>query len=270
MTWVRNSARFLLVTIGIIMLTSLGIDASEYLTGSQSALGILADRATEGTCPEGMTFIEYGTNDFCIDTYEASPGVGCVVEVPAHDRDSARNIRTRECISVAVPETMPWVHVTYHQAREVCAKSGKRLPSNAEWYQAALGTTEASCNTDSVSAGVTGESECQSGAQVHDMIGNVWEWVDAGVEGGSYEERQLPETGYVQNADMNGVALATGTTSSESFHNDYFWSEPSGVRAMMRGGFYSSGGDAGLYSVHAAVEPNFSSPATGFRCVRDI
>lgn len=39
---------------------------------------------------------------------------------------------------------------------------------------------------------------------------------------------------------------------------------------MMRGGFYRSGEDGGIYSIHADIEPTFSSGAIGFRCVIDL
>ncbi len=267
----KGGLRFVLVTVGIIVLTSIGIDASQYLSGAPSALGILADHVTEGTCPTGMVFIEAGTEDFCIDAYEATPNPECLFNNPGYIEETAANIRTPECVPQSNSEGSPWVYVTYHQARELCAKAGKRLPSNAEWYTAALGTTEANCKVmgETVVRG-GGSSDCRSAAGVYNMIGNAWEWVDARVARGDYDGRRLPETGFVSNADTDGVALETGADPSAGFHHDYFWSDSSGETVMMRGGFFGSGEDAGLYSVHAAVAPNFASPATGFRCVRNI
>ena len=269
MKWLKHSLRFILVTVGIIVLTSFGIDASQYLTGSQSALGLLADRATEGGCPAGMTFIENGTDDFCIDTYEVSAADSCPVENPGHSSQSAENVRAASCIPISSEDKMPWTHVTYHQAIELCAKAGKRLPEQGEWYKASLGTQEAACPVSEANVSEAGEfSDCASTAGVKNMVGNIWEWVSGDVSNGVFNNRVLPETGFVQNADSNGVAVETGDSPQVNFHEDYFWSQPEGVKAMMRGGFYGSGSDAGIYSIHADIETNFSGSAVGFRCVK--
>ena len=70
---VLGGLRWLLVTMGIVLLTSITIDATTSHTISQSALGILARTVTQTTCPAGM--VEHTTADrrFCIDVYEVSP-----------------------------------------------------------------------------------------------------------------------------------------------------------------------------------------------------
>lgn len=270
MRWLRGGLRFVLVTVGIVILTSLGIDASQYLSGSQSALGLLVDRATEGECPTGMTIVRSGGGEnFCIDIYERSVSPDCPLLTMSQAADTATNINSAVCQSQTVADTVPWTYVTFHQAKELCAKSGLRLPTPNEWYQAALGTTEQSCVVNAHGSAHTGiQAACISGIGAYDMIGNVWEWVDAAVENGTYKDRVLPATGYVTNADIAGIAVSTESNPEASFHEDYFWSEPSGSLVMMRGGFYGSGSDAGLYSVHAGMESNFSGAAVGFRCVK--
>jgi len=100
------------------------------------------------------------------------------------------------------------------------------------------------------------------------MVGNVWEWVDAQVEGGNYDNRSLPDTGFVTGVDVDGIALATGDSENELFGRDYFWQSREGVRGMLRGGFYGSDTDGGLYAVNASVDLGFGSTGVGFRCVR--
>jgi formylglycine-generating enzyme required for sulfatase activity len=103
------------------------------------------------------------------------------------------------------------------------------------------------------------------------MVGNVWEWVDETVNGATYRERPLPPEGYVTEADAEGVAIATDAqTGSELYGNDYFWSKSEGVFGMIRGGFYGSDLDAGLYTVNASVPTNFATQGVGFRCVMSV
>lgn len=267
MKWVRRSLRFFLVTGGIIVLTSLGIDASQYLAGSQSALGILADRATETSCPAGMVQVSRAGDDYCIDEFEVSVGESCPITSPSHFAETAKNLESSSCVPESKADAMPWTQVTYHQAKELCAKAGKHLPTNAEWYEAALGTIATGClvSESAVSAGVQA-TECVSGIGARHMVGNVWEWVDAVAYDGALGEQELPLAGYVQNADQDGVAVQTGEESNAAFGDDYFWNEPTGAKAFVRGGFYNSGADGGLYSIHAGIDPSFAGAAIGFRC----
>jgi formylglycine-generating enzyme required for sulfatase activity len=100
------------------------------------------------------------------------------------------------------------------------------------------------------------------------MVGNVWEWVDATSDNGSFEQRTLPGEGYVIEADANGVPVAVGT-SSPSFGNDYFFIDPSGVKGMFRGGFWSMNEKAGIFTVNASIPTTFVGNAVGFRCARE-
>ncbi len=91
-------------------------------------------------------------------------------------------------------EKHPATEVSYFQAEEYCKSLGKRLPTDHEWEKAARGTDGFiyPWGNDFVDANAnTLESELNSTAEVgsrpagkspygvHDMAGNVWEWVDA-------------------------------------------------------------------------------------------
>jgi hypothetical protein len=268
MKWVLRAIRFSAVTVGIVVLTSLGIDASQYLTGSQSALGILVDKATTGECPLGMVRVSNSDRSFCIDAYEAKVGDGCPRAAPATSDETAANIAVGTCSPQSVQDGEPWINVSFHQAKELCARAGKRLPTNEEWYRAALGTPSNSCAIKSSGVQKSATNDCVSGVGAYDMVGNAWEWVDASVSDGLYSEVTLPSEGYVANADTAGMPTQTAAAPNQTFGSDYFWADPQGSYVMMRGGFYGSGEDAGLYAVHSKVDAAFSGNAISFRCVQ--
>lgn len=271
MNIVLKSARWCLVTVGIIMLTSFTIDATDTLNGSQSALSFLARSVTTEKCPADTKEFTLNGRLLCIDIYENSVGEDCVVGKPKSPVDTRNNLNDQNCQAVSLPDATPWLFVTQAQAANICAKKGARLPTPNEWYAAALGTPDTDvCNSNGSLINTGFSKACVSGVGAYDMVGNVWEWVAGEVVDGQYNGRSVPEEGYVSEIDSAGVAVVSTSSASLIFNEDYFWSKTEGVYAMMRGGFYGGGPDAGLYSTHSAIESSFSSGATGFRCVKDL
>lgn len=272
MKWFKGTLRFFLVTVGIIVLTSLTIDATDSFRTSQTALGILAGNVSlvEG-CPDGTLDLSIGEETWCVDRYENSPSAECPEPKPQSNLHTEENLRKADCQAESKVDALPWTNVTFHQAKELCARRGMQLPTNAQWYELALGTDDSlsACNLDSARPDTTGSHpQCQSARGVYDAVGNVWEWVDARVESGLYQNRTLPTEGFVLEADVDGVALLTTSTPQTLMHDDYFWSETTGSFAMMRGGYHGSKQDGGIYSIYAKVTPSFSSGAIGFRCLK--
>jgi formylglycine-generating enzyme required for sulfatase activity len=175
-----------------------------------------------------------------------------------------------ECVNfyaVSVPGAMPARYITWFQALAACRNAGKRLPNNAEWQMAALGTPDPgadgdgvkACNTtrkiDPVPTGTV--SACVSDAGVYDMVGNVWEWVgdwmqdSSGIDQGDQSSRT-----YGRDA-VFGINEAVP-------HIDRFPGN------LIRGGSYEvpTGTDAGVFAVRANVGPSTSRNDMGFRCVR--
>ena len=266
---ITQGLRFLFVTLGIVLLTSFTIDATDTLRGSQTALGILAENVSQPTCAEGMVLVKHADGSFCIDQFEVSVGEECIIALPASTVDTTHNISQKNCVPVSKPESMPWTFVARPQAAELCAKAGKRLPTSEEWFLGALGTTDTNlCNTNGKLAQTGKHAQCVSGVGAFDMIGNVWEHTNETVTEGVYQDRSLPEAGYVSLVDNSGVALETVSEPNALYHDDYFWSQTSGYFTIIRGGFYGSKLDGGLYAVHAQTDPNFASAAIGFRCVK--
>ncbi len=87
--------------------------------------------------------------------------------------------------AVSIPGVTPTANITWFQAAAAARNAGKRLPTNAEWQAAALGTPDpgvspgpADCNTNSSGPDLTGaRSHCKSDVGAFDMVRNPWEWV---------------------------------------------------------------------------------------------
>lgn len=265
--------RFLKIGVIIfsaVMLTSLAIDASDTLTGKSGTLLAQLAGSENSVCPEGMVHVPAALTFSCVDAFEVAASPECEVPVPKNQFDTVANIGKTACLTVSGNTLEPWRNITREQAAIMCARSGKRLPSAAEWYQFALGTPPEKCNITSGEV-KTGDfySECVSAVMIRNAVGNVWEWVSDDVIDGTYQGRTLPESGYVTQVDSGGVATITNKEVADNlFNEDYFWTNPAGMYAIIRGGFYGSKSDAGVYTIHAHTLPTFSGNAVGFRCVR--
>jgi formylglycine-generating enzyme required for sulfatase activity len=161
-----------------------------------------------------------------------------------------------QIFAVSIAGVAPSASITWFQAQQACANSGKRLLTNAEWQLAAAGTPDpgtdngtTDCKINSIDfPGDTGSrSACVSRHGAFDMVGNAEEWV----------------------ADW--VPLSGGCGSA-MFSNDRNClsgtSQPGGTAAITRGGSETSGTQAGVFALNALVQPHQSSNTLGFRCGR--
>lgn len=202
--WAVRILRSLVVLIGIIVLTSFTIDATDTLNNSQSALSFLAKQATETGCPANMVELNLGERSVCIDTYENSLSNGCPIANVSSVFEMQSNVNESDCSTVSLPDKTPAVLVNFHQAQTFCARRGGRLPDSYEWYDAALGTPDSDvCNIDSTLSVTGTRTECVSARGSYDMVGNAWEWVDGEVKAGVFDNRMLPANGFVSNADRS-------------------------------------------------------------------
>lgn len=261
----------LLVVVGVVILTSFTIDATDTLRGSSTAFSSLVGTWAATGCPAGTTELALADKNYCIDTYENSTTADCPATTPRTDAESKTNIDTADCQSASVATAQPWTAATFHQAKALCAKRGMRLPTPDEWYEAALGTpADERCVIDARQQQTGSKPECQSYRGAYDMVGNVWEWVDGQVQDGMYNNRSLPAEGYVTASAADGIATETSLQADQMYDGAYFWQDPAGEYVMMRGGFYGSGADASVYTTHAKVTASFHSDAIGFRCIVEM
>lgn len=176
------------------------------------------------------------------------------------------------------PKVIPARTINYFIGAAACRNSGKRLPTNAEWQTAALGTPDPwpqnsdpqydaakLCNLNGPSATLTGaRSQCKSDVDAFDMVGNVIEFVaDWG---------PLATTGANWNVFMPGFGGDVSNMGGPP--NGSVYGLPG---TTLRGGSFAvtpnSGGTgerAGVYAIDQNGAPNSIGDATaaGFRCAK--
>ena len=162
--------------------------------------------------------------------------------------------------AVSLPSEVPSASITWFQAQEACANSGKRLPTNAEWQVGANGTPDPApdngrtdCNTATAGAASSTGSRisCVSARGAFDMVGNVAEWVADWVPASTL----CPGWSGFSDDDM----CLSGSSSARTFPG-----------ALVRGGAFASigGTSAGPLAVRATYAPYHSANFIGFRCAR--
>lgn len=259
-----------LVILGAVVFSTVAIQASDLIRNID---GNLVGSAIESgnVCGEGSVQITLGSGEVCVDMYEASASESCPVSTLNSPAQTQENMNAFECQTQSVVGMQPWSFVSLTQAQQLCARSGKRLPSTDEWYSLALSMgDQSSCMTNGSSPAQTGVSSCTTQSGIHDMIGNVWEWIDAEVSDGVYNERTLPGSGFVQLVDSDGMVVETGSTGLEEYGTDYALTSSNGLRGVLRGGFYGSEDDAGIYAQNLAVPLDLRTVGVGFRCLRSL
>jgi formylglycine-generating enzyme required for sulfatase activity len=271
------------VVVSSTILATLAVNAADMhgraLTTYLGAMLLGAPEHRDVPCAPGMVPVDDALVPFCVDVYEASPGEGCPYDKPRSQDETNLNIADQDCMPASVPNTHPWTNVTQPQAALLCERAGKQLLSPGAWYVAARGTpdsaatlNEEQCNISANRAdgpALTGSGmRCVSDTGAYDMIGNVWEWVDGAVMRGVWDDVPLPPTGYVQGVDMHGMPRVTGSAADERFGGDRLWSDTQNDTGILRGGYYGSGSNAGIYAVYAASPLSFYAAAAGFRCAR--
>lgn len=262
-----------------------GAKGDQGLQGSPGAKGDKGDKGDKGetvvaTCSQDSVL----SGITCIDTYEASVWKttdASVIEkirfgtVTLADLTAASAVQLglspgdygagcpdtgNGCVNlyaVSIPGVTPSSYINWFQAAAVARNSGKRLPTNAEWQAAALGTPDgAPCfvSESAVAPVPTGTPGCVSNVGVFDMVGNLWEWVadwvplSAGLS-------PICDPGLFGTGDDNCLRAPVTTVG--------------GPGALIRGGAYGIGTRAGVFAVFGGLTPVYGNDSTiGFRAAR--
>jgi formylglycine-generating enzyme required for sulfatase activity len=273
---------------------------------ASQAVGALADELAElrsrvanletgpgRTCPTGMVSV----GDFCIDKYEASvwQNAGCTGtqygtttadDYPSTFPDNGNYATPLYACSMSA--VMPARMLTWFQAQQACAASGKHLCTNEEWQIAVAGTydpgtwpgssgacgsaspTPGQCitcasgprNTGQAGTVAGGTDDCISMYGAEDMIGNLWEWTAWWSQAGRTWQTSDGQGASPWPAAYNGDSTLNlnGTAHNGSA---YVAGLPA---AAIRGGRWDDGVGAGAFAVDLVVGPSYLLPNVGFRC----
>ncbi len=171
---------------------------------------------------------------------------------------------TSPLYAVSVAGVVPTSCVTWFQAEQACALSGKRLLRNQEWQRAAAGTPDPGTDDGGTDCNVGGfnrplesgsRAKCVSNWGTFDMVGNLEEWVADWVP----QSTDCPGWG----AFSDDVMCLAGASTTAT-----------GPGALVRGGFYQSFTEAGVFALDNRPTSTLgNSPASarkslGFRCAR--
>jgi formylglycine-generating enzyme required for sulfatase activity len=242
------------------------ISASEMNAKLNALKDAINRRYTADCAGNSANDIMVKVGSLCVDKYEASiwqnpDGTGIAYGVlngqtryPSGFPETGN--WTTPLYTVSRAGVKPSTGVTWFQAQQACALSGKRLLTNAEWQMAAAGTPDSTaCNVNNPNPDgtITGAyTGCASNYQVNDMVGNVSEWVADWMHGNTnpWAPIVIGTTNATYGSDgMGGVNPATSQGSGQNF-----------PAAIIRGD--------GVFGTYVGSAPSGTGISHGFRCAR--
>jgi len=271
------SASIVLWTIALFLYLSVTVMPGSSTSAPGEALG------NGRGCPVNMVRV----GPLCVDKYEATVWS----EPPTSDGrprgtrfgrtgdDYPCSFNGSDCsgvnpiYAVSLPDRTPSAFIAWFQAQQACLNVSKRLPTNAEWQGAAVGTEPGAddgvhdCNTSTAKhvVGTGNRNRCVSSFSAFDMVGNLIEWTADWTQGSSVPFAPSSGTAGPDFGDdfMVGTNPASSAGAGENFPS--VLARGGGFRAGL---FSPNGSGAGAFAVNAHFSPAVSAEDGGFRCVQ--
>ena len=194
-------------------------------------------------------------------------------------------------IPQSTPAGEPWIEIDYHDARAACESAGLKLITELQWLALAHDIANQDANwtggkvgegsiyqglhKDTVSSAQPGNYEStdpeerrwfvlSNGEKVFDFAGNAYSWVFDNVQG--------DDAGLVAQAfAADSPSIATAPYPSMEKGVGWIPKASSGWSgsALIRGGCWSSGGDAGVFYLGGGW-PDDGGDFVSFRCTKSL
>ncbi|MBF0547921.1 MAG: SUMF1/EgtB/PvdO family nonheme iron enzyme [Candidatus Riflebacteria bacterium] len=184
----------------------------------------------------------------------------------------------------------PWVLINWYNAKLSCAAAGCRLLTDLQWQAIArnvlnnglnsfnTGIYRGLSNGDSCPQSSTGTTPNSSNiqyriktlsnnAQIWDIGGNVWQWVDQLQNANTwYSGGSSLGTGWFETTNDFSPNFLTLYTSADGVGQIYNDSSPTSKRAVCRGGAFDSDTKAGAFALDLSHNLSDTDGHIGFRC----
>ncbi|MFB6159532.1 MAG: SUMF1/EgtB/PvdO family nonheme iron enzyme [Candidatus Nanohalobium sp.] len=264
-------------------------------------------QVSSSSCPSGYVRVpgsdKYGTSDFCVMKWEAkNDGSGNPVSQASGNPwvNIEQYTARQECRSLGDN-----YHLISEREWMTIAENVMRQPSN--WADSNIGSKASNGggmyignvappsshshlgydgpNPDSgTSRPESASLNLSNGNEIYDLSGNVWEWTDYYIISDGAGGNEMPQPGdsswheYTNITDYRGMRHARPLNPSWNasqgigrMHPDGDNAYPSGTtHAVLRGGHWGRGADAGVLSVALHTAPSRTYSGFGFRCSKTL
>ena len=150
--------------------------------------------------------------------------------------------------------------INWYIANEKARRVGKRLPTYAEFCQAAFGSPQGQDGNNTYAWSATGNSGRQktgyvknavSALNIRDLVGNVWKWLDEFIH------------------DPTGASWNWHDPMSGQGVGQLYMANSTGLHALIGGGYWTGGVRDGARTVHCGDYPWHVDTRIGAWCVCD-
>jgi len=264
----------------------LGVGTESPAAALEVVGGIAASGRITGGCenPDDPGDEMVAVGPWCVDKYEASawstPTGGTQYGAASDDYpclDTGQDCAAGAANPIyarSVSGVTPSRSITWFQAAAACANANKELLPNHLWQAAGAGTpdpgttgTAPNCNISGAAPHTTGAgTNCQSSWGAQDMIGSLWEWTAQWMPAGTNYTNSGADGTQYNNWPAGYGGDGTFNVGGRAY-NGSVWADGLPA-AVIRGGSWGDGADAGVFAFVASLAPSRSFSSLGFRCGR--